>query len=90
MTMEAMATMAPSEPSEPSEPSRPKHSRDPAWLVPSAAQFGAPEWLWQAMVDSVSPDDLRRLAARPEQLKAALIETWRTIRRRRVAEEWTP
>jgi hypothetical protein len=84
MTMEAMATM------DPSEPNRPKRERDPVWLVPYAAHFGAPEWLWQAMVDSLSPDELLRLTTRPEELKAALIETWRTIRRRRVAEEWTP
>ena len=52
------------------------------------AHFGAPGHLWALTIDRYGDGQIGLLMSRPDALRQALVDTWRTWRRAWIEGEW--
>lgn len=62
---------------------------DPPWLVETDFGFGAPTFLWEAVIRELGSGAARALLADRAALRQALIAQWRTLRSTLIAQEWS-
>jgi hypothetical protein len=60
----------------------------PPWLDATQPHWGAPDYLWELCLDSLSPEALNALLVDPVGLADVLVDTWRAWRAKWIAGEW--